>query len=345
MKERENLQYYPYKSDRLIGRILLLCFLLFIFLVSICNASEYGNFQFGPRDKVYGIHFIDTSKGWIVGDMGLAAMTSDGGENWKQVDILKEGPFKDIFFVGDTSWIVGDGGLILHSDDGGKSWVRQASGINAALLKVFFISKEKGFAVGAEGSILRTNNGGTSWEVISLDLLNYLPQALIEKGIITINLYDVIFLDELSGWIVGDSGTILHTSDGGNTWRISKIGLLPSLYSVSFKSKKEGWAVGQNGFILKTGDGGRSWENYSLDTKENLYRIVIHGDYGVIVGDHGVIIKTNDGETTWFHDNPPNLQPPFPWFADAWILQDSREAKVLAVGKGLIVKTKILSKR
>ncbi|MBU1056106.1 MAG: hypothetical protein KKC46_20120, partial [Proteobacteria bacterium] len=284
---------------------LLLCLLVCFSFVSICNASESDNFQFGPRDKAYGIHFIDNNKGWIVGDMGLAAMTSDGGENWKQVVILKEGAFKDIFFVGDAGWIVGDGGLILHSDNGGKSWDRQTSDIDTALLKVFFINKKEGFAVGAEGSILKTNNGGTSWEVISLDLLNFLPQALIERGIITINLYDVIFLDEFSGWIVGDSGTILHTSDGGKTWLISKIGLLPSLYSVSFKSKKEGWAVGQNGFILKTGDGGRSWEKDSLDTKENLYRIVIHGDYGVIVGDHGVVIKSNDGETTWFHDNPP----------------------------------------
>ena len=345
MNEKINRQKYSYERYRCKKTVLLLCFLVGILLVSICVASESDNFQFGPRDKAYGIHFIDNSKGWIAGDMGLAAMTSDGGENWKQVFILKEGSFKDIFFVGDAGWIVGDGGLILHSDNGGKSWAKQSSGINTALLKVFFLNKEKGFAVGAEGAILRTNNSGTSWEVISLDLLNFLPPALIEKGIITINLYDVFFSDELSGWIVGDSGTILHTSDGGKIWSISKIGLFPSLYSVSFKSEKEGWAVGQNGFVLKTDDEGRSWENYSLDTKENLYRIIIHGDYGVIVGDHGVVIKSNDGEITWFHDNPPNLQPPFPWFADAWIMQDERAVKVIVIGKGLMMKTEILPKR
>jgi photosystem II stability/assembly factor-like uncharacterized protein len=34
-------------------------------------------------------------------------------------------------------------------------------------------------------------------------------------------LRSINFLDENNGWIVGGYGTILHTTDGGKTWRLS----------------------------------------------------------------------------------------------------------------------------
>ena len=103
--------------------------------------------------------------------------------------------------------------------------------------------------------------------------------------------------------------------------------------------------MGQNGFFLKTDDGGRIWKSGSFKTEESLYRIFMRGDYGVIVGDHGVIIKTNDGGATWLTEVAPNLRLPFPWLADAWIMINARSAKVLGIGKGVIVKTEILPKR
>ena len=37
-----------------------------------------------------------------------------------------------------------------------------------------------------------------------------------------ITLNAVTFVDEKEGWIVGEFGTILHTSDGGETWQRSE---------------------------------------------------------------------------------------------------------------------------
>lgn len=344
MEEKKVKRKFPRRKSKWQG-LLLLCMLAGVAFVSVGVASgSDGGFRFTPRDKAYGIHFIDDKRGWIVGDMGLAVMTTDGGENWRQVDFTGKEPFKDIFFVGDAGWIVGDGGLILHSSNGGKSWDKQVSGVSAALLQVFFLDRNKGFAVGADGTILSTDNGGSSWQVLPMDWLSIMPPALIEKGIITINLYDVFFSDASSGWIVGDAGTILHTSDGGKQWSIAKIGPFPALFSVFFKNKREGWAVGQDGYFLITGDGGKSWKNGSLGTGENLYRIFMRGDYGAIVGDHGVMMKTNDGGTTWLHE-VASLPPPVPWFADVWILLKERSAQVIRIGKGVMLKTEILPKR
>ncbi len=85
------------------------------------------------------------------------------------------------------------------------------------------------------------------------------------------NLSDVFVLpDGAAAWAVGDSGTILHTTDGGQTWRRqavpfgqaeqSRQAAAPDLLSVQFLSDgRRGWAAGSDGVILATSDGGQSW--------------------------------------------------------------------------------------
>lgn len=40
----------------------------------------------------------------------------------------------------------------------------------------------------------------------------------VKKSGVTTALYDITFVDSLYGWAVGDSGTIIQTTDGGTTW-------------------------------------------------------------------------------------------------------------------------------
>jgi photosystem II stability/assembly factor-like uncharacterized protein len=350
------------KVDRWCASLLLLSFFSGILLSSICLASNEENYTVTRRDKAFSVHFIDEKCGWIVGDKGLTLKTVDGGENWQRVKV-SEGTLNDIFFIEEKGWIVGGGGMILHTDDGGKNWKRQmgsapqlsakagipmdetcssVEGPLNSLMKVCFMDKDRGVTVGADGTILRTENSGSSWERAAFDSMEILPEELIMNGIITLNLYDVFFLNENSGWIVGDSGTILHSEDGGKEWAVKNIGLLPPLFSISFKNDIEGWAVGQNGFSLKTEDGGKTWEKVVFEKENSLYEIRISGDYGAIVGDQATIIKTNDGGKTWGKVNT-DLHPPYPWLADAWIFP-SNSAKVLSVGKGVILKTSIDSR-
>ena len=84
---------------------------------------------------------------------------------------------------------------------------------------VRFVSSTNGWAVGndnayVKGVIVSTTDGGASWT------------AKTASG--TNGLYDVDFVDILSGWAVGSApgsqptdpqkGVILHTADGGTTW-------------------------------------------------------------------------------------------------------------------------------
>jgi photosystem II stability/assembly factor-like uncharacterized protein len=366
MKENKSFCLWrQLRGTRCYYLLLLLVLLIMTFFCSHCFASGSEGYQLVRRDKAFSINFRDVKNGWIVGDNGLALRTEDGGGSWQRVSISEDDTFNDVYFVGQKGWIVGGGGLILHTDDGGTTWSRQsatggvapiigipvetdnrtcpvvepASALRQALMKVSFIDQGKGITVGADGTILRTEDGGASWENVSPNLMEILPMELIDRGVTSLNFYDVLFLNETRGWVVGDWGTILCTADGGKTWTVSHIGPFPSLFSMSFKNANEGWTVGQNGFALKTDNGGDSWTKFGVDTENSLYRIQVKEDYGVMVGDQSMIFESNDGGKTWTKINS-DFQPPYPWLVDACILP-SNSANILTVGKGIIINTKI----
>ncbi|MDY6863882.1 MAG: YCF48-related protein [Thermodesulfobacteriota bacterium] len=315
--------------------VLSLVFLWPFFSISKYAISSEESYKLVRRDKPFAVHFLDEKKGWIVGDRGLVLKTTDGAESWQRIDMITGGSFKDITFINKDGWIVGEEGLILHTTDGGNNWRKQEANTEIFLMKVFFLDKSKGFVVGSEGTILRTENGGASWRQVPLDWIGLLPETLLERGTTTLNLYDIFFIDKVRGWAVGDFGTVIYTSDGGDNWEVLQIGLFPHFFTVYFRNGLEGLAAGQNGLFLRTEDGGRHWKNVSMLTKESLYRIHISGDYGVIVGDHGSVFQSNNSGETWTKVNL-NMNPPLPWFVDAFIIPSKSNGKVVFIGKGII---------
>ena len=59
----------------------------------------------------------------------------------------------------------------------------------------------------------------------------------------------VCFTDANAGTIVGMSGTIVHTTDGGSTWITQPSGTTNWLFAVSFTDANIGTAVGEIGTI------------------------------------------------------------------------------------------------
>jgi len=116
------------------------------------------------------------------------------------------------------------------------------------------------------------------------------------------------------GWAVGEPmdnyGTIIHTTDGGETWvRQGKLIAIPNvnLNSVAAIDARTAWVVGDSvdgyGVILRTTDGGQSWQRQGafLETPDaSLYGIyALNSAVAWAVGDKGVILHTTDGGWTW----------------------------------------------
>ena len=68
------------------------------------------------------------------------------------------------------------------------------------------------------------------------------------------------FPTENDGWASGRWGTILHTTDGGATWRKQDSGTRYTLVAIHFPDTQNGWAVGVKGTIVHTSDAGRTWK-------------------------------------------------------------------------------------
>ena len=135
----------------------------------------------------------------------------------------------------------------------------------------------------------------------------------IQQNSGTVNtLISVYFVNSQNGVAVGDSGTILKTSNGGSTWTKIISGTNETLYSTSFANDTIGFAVGhtttQVSTILKTVDGGASWFNSSLGAQwgfESVSFIDTQNGYAAGGGgsmtwdNNGSVFKTTDGGATW----------------------------------------------
>jgi photosystem II stability/assembly factor-like uncharacterized protein len=74
-------------------------------------------------------------------------------------------------------------------------------------------------------------------------------------------LYDCHFINSKEGWAVGDSSSVLRTTDGGASWeRIWDSGGQP-YNSASFTDSRNGWVVNYSWAVklLHTYDGGVNW--------------------------------------------------------------------------------------
>jgi photosystem II stability/assembly factor-like uncharacterized protein len=122
-----------------------------------------------------------------------------------------------------------------------------------------------------------------------------------ESGIPAIEvLHSVAFATPQSGWAVGNAGVILHTADGGQTWKTQSSGTSGDLLSVAFGTPQSGWAVGRDGVILHTADGGQTWKTQSSGTSVWLLSVAFATPQSVwAVGGSGTIVHTEDGGQTW----------------------------------------------
>jgi photosystem II stability/assembly factor-like uncharacterized protein len=114
------------------------------------------------------------------------------------------------------------------------------------------------------------------------------------------DLFSVSFPNEKDGWACGRWGTILHTSDGGNTWNQQNSGTDYTLSSIFFTDPQNGWAVGDGGTILHTTDGGKTWGKQKSPVPFYLMKVYFVTPLkGWIVGERTHILSTGDGGKTW----------------------------------------------
>ena len=271
------------------------------------------------------VHFYDAQNGIICGgktwESGFILRTKDGGTTWKTDSILNKGFYGLGTDIGKT-WIVGNSGHIFEFSKndtslrwvgqpfdawfrdvavrgqtgfmvGGQAWQvgkivrfdavmgkkQQLDTFPQELTSVCFSDDSTVHAVGY-GLVLRSTNKGKTWHA-QVDLQYDFFQS-------------VCFSSEKIGYLVGQNGGILKTTDGGASWvylkKSKNIGN-PRFRAVFFSDILRGWICGEDGVLWRTTDGGTSWQIVEGLPKYDFYDIFANDTEGVLVGNGGRIVK------------------------------------------------------
>lgn len=171
----------------------------------------------GPRVPGWrSMDFQHSQAGAVVGAWSKLGTLRGGAFAEADVDPLGGRTIHGVKFGPQKGFAVGDGGALLTSSDGGRKWGAVNVGLSPAALaccdfKCVAAVGPHVWVAGRPGSmLLHSPDHGKTWEVVKTTLAG------------PIN--GMFFLDETTGWLVGELGTIAGTVDGGKTWKVQRLG-------------------------------------------------------------------------------------------------------------------------
>lgn len=276
-------------------------------LNSVCFLTNQIGYIAGCR--------FDEKSGW---QKAVLLKTLDGGKSWadlsktiavpgaitvhtSQLPALSYIQFFDLdngVCIAEKSQSTEHSGIYRTSDQG-KSWTLLRAStestreeIAAQWTRACFPSAEQGIVVGqqtATGTVIGE-------QLVVLSSARRTLQAI----------HDVVIQQDGAGWMVGDSASILKSTDGGLTWNTvdnaadSDVAHVCDFTSVCVNDATVIVAGRQGSRIFRSDDAGQSWQ--AIHTSETLpiYRLAFTGPDTVVgVGAMGLIIRSIDRGRSW----------------------------------------------
>ncbi|GEM_PF-4183117 len=169
-----------------------------------------------------------------------------------------------------------------------------------ALTAIDFVDTQTGWVVGEHptgggqplpGMIFATQDGGQTWNM----MIQNVP-------VLDRHFMGVDFIDHLSGWVCGEQGTIIYSSDGGQTWVDQTPGITnEDLRDIVFIDPWNGFAIGGNNAGIFSTDGGATWDTLTnLPPGNGLTRIQYIQGRLYTCGEDGQLYYSDDLGMSWF---------------------------------------------
>jgi len=240
------------------------------------------------------VWFADARHGWAVGHDGMVIATSDGGASWQlqrdgvaaqaELDRARLAEAKRALAALEES-AGGDPAAIedarLDVEEAGE---RLAEPVYAPpLMDVWFADAGHGIAVGAYGSLLVTADGGRTWSdarsrMENPDELHYYAIASGGGGRLL---------------IVGESGIMFRSRDGGEHWEPLPAAYAGTLFGAfTVPPGDTVYVYGLQGNVLVSRDFGDSWTRLHSRSESVLAgAAVVREGEALIVGSVGTVLR------------------------------------------------------
>ena len=251
-------------------------------------------------NRLYDICFVDSLYGWSVGIGSTVMSTTNGGQNWQNINNkLDELFLKTSFIDRNTGWILTYPSYsILKTTDGGLSWDSLSSQPIENCFDLSFINDSLGYiagGLGGEGIVAFTSDGGSTWnQNVATNYFGYI--------------LSIHFLNPNVGWASGS--IVVKTTNGGQNWiemfppchPVYGCAILEKIHSIS---EQHTYVVGdinyQNsrlGYFANTSNGGNNWQ-YQIFGQPLTDVYFSSRDTGWVADNSGEIYFTTDRGNNW----------------------------------------------
>lgn len=257
-------------------------FVIAMIAASIGSAQSWQPQTSGTTASLRGVFAVSAKVAWASGSKGTFLRTTDGGASWRASTVrgAADLDFRSIYALDENTAVLlssgqGQASRIYRTVDGGETWtVVYTNGDPAGFFDAIgFWDEAHGILLGdpVKGRfvIMTTADGGVSWHKEKGPGANTKESAFAASG-------SCLFTRGTREAWFGTGGPggarVFHTTDGGETWSVSKTPLRndspeAGVFSIAFASGSRGVAVGGDykndkdsmGNAAVTEDGGKTW--------------------------------------------------------------------------------------
>lgn len=203
--------------------------------------------EVGASKPFLDVHFLSRTEGFAVGAYGFMFKTDDGGKTWQnygdRVENIDRFHFNTITEIpGGALIVAGEAGVMFRSADDGETWETVDSPYDGS----FFGLTPTGeadvvLAYGLRGNMFRSEDAGVSWDQVETNTESTLMGGSFDGS------------GKVS--IVGNSGSVLSSTDSGRTFvesiRANRLGNV----SLVFLSGRRMVVVGESGVSVTNPSG------------------------------------------------------------------------------------------
>lgn len=255
-------------------------------VLSTDRGRTWRSVRTGIGETLRAVRLLPKGRAWAGGERTVL-VRRPGRRGWRAARLPTPGPCGALAVARpDVVLTGGAGGVLCRSTDGGRRWRALGQGPRSGWNDLS-ISEGQTWAVGADGRLLRAAADGVRRSRIADRNL----RGLARHG--------------PRGWAVGDDGTVVTSTDGGETWAGVQPPTDEDLLAVAAPAPDTVVVVGAAGTLLASRDGAGAWQAAHV-TADDLHCVTFvdqaHGwaGGGATYGEtRAQIVRTVDGGSSW----------------------------------------------